>query len=503
MLRQFMLRQCTFSKAGLSVALILLCLCSALRASAQASNERRPNVIVIFTDDQGYADLSAQNIVDDVKTPNLDRLAQSGVRFTDGYITAPQCTPSRAGLITGRYQQRFGVGHIGLGPLPLDETTIADRLKATGYATGMVGKWHLEPNRTHQAWAQRQEPQIPVNDKGNVRLEFEKHIRPYMPDARGFTDVFQGEINRYWHNYNLDGESLPQSRHTQVEGYRLDIQSDAAVTFIERHHHEPFFLYFAPFAPHVPLAAPEKYLSRFPDDMPERRRYALAMMSAVDDGVGRILDKLEEHRLRQNTLIVFISDNGAPLKIDKRDLPIEMTGGAWDGSLNTPLVGEKGMVMEGGIRVPFVASWPGTLPAGRVEDEPVISLDVGATALAAADQPVPEVLDGVDLVPYLTGEAEAPERSLFFRFWGQAAVREGRWKLLALPDGKRYLYDMHVPPGQLERENVIGQHPGVVRRLERRLERWQSQLEVEQPHAELNAQEQRWYDHYLQGQHGN
>ncbi len=466
----------------------------------EQTTEKRPNVIVIFTDDQGYADLSAQGILDDVETPNIDRLAKNGVRFTSGYVTAPQCTPSRAGLITGRYQQRFGVGHIGLGPLPLEETTIAERLKAAGYATGMVGKWHLEPNRTHRAWAQRQQPALPINDKGHVQLQFEKHIRPYMADARGFTDVFQGLRNRYWHNYTLDGRSLPQSRYGKVEGYRLNIQSEAAVAFIERHHDEPFFLYFAPFAPHVPLEATEEYLSRFPGPMPNRRRYALAMLSAVDEGVGQILKALSEHDLTKNTMIFFISDNGAPLKIIKEDLPLDVRGAAWDGSLNNPLRGEKGMVMEGGVRVPFVASWPGTFPAGRVEEKPVIALDVGATALAAAGLAVPDRLDGIDLALHLQDGEELPQRPLFFRFWGQAAVRDGRWKLLALPGGRRYLYDMHAPLNELERENTLDQHPAVAQRLERLLERWQEQLEDKQPREELNRQEQKWYDHYLEGQ---
>ena len=181
--------------------------------------------------------------------------------------------------------------------------------------------------------------------------------------------------------------------------YHLDACSQAALTFIERHAEQPFFLYLAYRAPHVPLDAPEKYLSRFPGKMPERRRQALAMISAMDDGVGAIVADLKARDLDKNTLIFFIGDNGAPLKIHKIDAP--GGGPGWDGSLNEPMNGEKGMLSEGGIRVPFLISWPGTIPSGQVYDQPIVSLDVAATAVELAGQERDETLDGVNLVPFL------------------------------------------------------------------------------------------------------
>jgi arylsulfatase A-like enzyme len=231
--------------------------------------------------------------------------------------------------------------------------------------------------------------------------------------------------------------------------------------------------------------------------MPERRRYALAMISAVDDGVGQILQLLESRRIERQTLVVFVSDNGAPLKIDKKDLPITMRGGAWDGSLNDPWVGEKGMLTEGGIRVPFLLYWPGVLPAGLVYEEPVITLDIAATACALGGQEDSRGLDGVNLVPFLTGETTgAPHAALYWRFWGQAAIRCGPWKLLCLADGRRYLFDLDSPDH--ERQDVLGKHPETVARLTRQLEDWAAQLQPPGlPHGQLNTQEIAWYRHYL------
>lgn len=475
----------------------------AIASAAVVHAEERPNFIVIFTDDQGYADLGAHGIRDDVKTPNLDRLAREGVLFTDGYITAPQCSPSRAGLLTGRYQQRFGFDSITEGPLPLEEKTMADRLGAAGYATGMVGKWHLEPNHVCVAWAERQDPPLEMLRPGVVKLPRKLELA-YGPGPRGFRDFYWGELDHYWRNYDLEGRSLaPEGTAHVTEDYRVDEQTAAALAFLRRQEgQEPFFLYLAYYAPHVPLVATEEYLARFPGEMPERRRTGLAMIAAVDDGVGRILDLLEEKKVRDNTLIFFVSDNGAPLGAHPGPpmadvLPVDKPGPAWDGSLNDPLTGEKGMLAEGGIRVPFIAAWPARIAPGTVWRKPVITLDIPATLLAAAGLPPDPALDGVDLLPLLAaGEAKAPSRDLFWRFWSQAAVRSGDWKFLQAGPDRKMLFDLAQDRG--ERKNLIAEHPDLAAELEAKLAAWAGEMSPPGLRGRpLNAGEQGVYDYYF------
>lgn len=423
-----------------------------------------PNIIVVFTDDHGYADLSCQGIFDDVKTPHIDSLARNGVRMTSGYVTAPQCVPSRGGLLTGRYQNRFGLESNGRDLAGFDaELTIAERLKKAGYATGMIGKWHLGP--------------------GN---EIVRH---------GFDDVFHKNSNQAgWVNYDVQGNDV-EGGPDKSGLYHLDACSGAARAFIKRHHKEPFFLYLAYRAPHVPLDATAKYLGRFPDPMPERRRRALAMLSAVDDGVGGILQSLREYGIEQNTLIFFIGDNGAPLKIHKLDAP--GIGAGWDGSLNDPLNGEKGTVIEGGNRVPFIVSWKGTIPPGQVYDQPVISLDVAATAVELAGLGKDARLDGVNIVPYLRREKSgAPHEALYWRWVGQAAIRQGKWKYIQ-GGSRRYLFDLEKDIG--EKKNVIAKYPEIAGRLAQRLSEWSEELTPpglsEAPARAGSA----YFDHYLDG----
>jgi arylsulfatase A-like enzyme len=465
--------------------------------------EERPNFIVILTDDQGYADLGVHGLRDDIRTPNVDRLVREGVLFTDGYITAPQCSPSRAGLLTGRYQQRFGFDSNEKGPLPLDETTLADRLLAAGYATGMSGKWHLEPNWTMLDWAQRQEPPLAMERPGRAKVPRELQL-PCGPGPRGFRDFYWGELERYHRNFDLEGNSLdPAGEDYTTENYRLDEQTNAALAFLRRQDGtEPFFLYVSHYAPHVPLVATDEYIARFPGEMPERRRTALAMMAAVDDGIGQILDLLEEKNLRDNTLIIFLSDNGAPLGAHQGApmedvLPVDKPGPAWDGSRNDPLNGEKGMLSEGGIRVPFAASWPGRIAPGTVWRKPVSALDIAPTILAAAGLPPDPALDGVDLLPLLAGgEDKGPPRDLFWRFWNQAAVRSGDWKFLQAGNDIKLLFNL--ADDREEKNNVIAAHPDLAAELEARLQAWAEELRpAGLPDGPLNEQEQAWYGFYF------
>jgi uncharacterized sulfatase len=456
--------QNTILKSGF---VAVLCIGMAL-AAWPAPKPSRPNILVIFTDDHGWADLGAQGVRKDVRTPNLDALASGGLRAVSGYVTAPQCVPSRAGLLSGRYQNRFGVESNIESVAPFAaERTIAERLKEAGYVTGMAGKWHLGDERQ-------------IASHGFDRVFF-KHS-----NAPGF-----------W-NMDLDGKDLEPVQQRGAR-YHLEMIADFACAFIKRHATQPFFFYLAPRAPHTPLDAPPKYTSRFPGDMPERRRQALAMMSAIDDGVGRIVDTLREHKLEERTLIFVLGDNGAPLKIHKVDSPLKGDPGGWNGSLNEPMNGEKGTLCEGGIRTPWLAYWKGTIPGGQVYPHPVISLDVAATAVALAGlKPEPGELDGVNLIPFFTGENKAaPHGRLFWRWTSQSAIREGNWKLLRGVQ-REYLFDLVADPG--EKENLIGEHPEIANRLRRGLETWSADLKPPgMETASLTKAAAAYFDHYLDG----
>jgi len=457
------------------------------------SAESRPNVIVIISDDQGYADLGLHNLRKDIKTPHLDQLARSGALFTDGYVTAPQCSPSRAGLLTGRYQQRCGLDSISETPLPLEEQTLAERLQRAGYTTGMAGKWHLSFPGT-------------VTLAGTGTAE-EKAEIPFTPRHRGFDEFFCGNWHDYWANYAPDGRSLKREGEafkndpSKAENYYTDVKTEAALSFIRRQGKKPFFFYLAYLAPHTPLIATKKYLDRFPGDMSERRRTALAMMSAIDDGVGRITGLLKEKGLLDNTIIVYLSDNGAPLGVHTGStladiLPTWDPKGMWDGSLNEPLRGEKGMLSEGGIRVPFIMSWPARVAGGTVFRDPVIALDVVPTVMAAANLPPDPNLDGLNLLPYLAKSVEAmPSRDLFWRFWNQTAVRSGDWKLIVAGDYK-LLFNLKDDLG--ETKNVITEHADIAKTMEQKLAAWNAEMKPPGiPRKPLNEQEAKWYPFYF------
>lgn len=361
----------------------------------------KPNVLVILADDLGYGELGCQGFTSQIPTPNIDSIAVGGVRFTSGYVSGPYCSPTRAGFMTGRYQQRFG-HEFNPGPaqtadqsfgLPPDETTIAQRLKEAGYATGWFGKSHLgyEP--------------------------------PFHPFKRGF-DEYYGFLGGA-HSY-LDAaadKANPILRGTtpttDIDGYTTDAFAREAVRFIDAHKSQPWFCYLSFNAVHGPLEATDQYLSRFGGIEEGKRKSYAAMQSAMDDAVGNVLGKIRELEQEENTLIFFFSDNGGPT--------------AQTTSANGPLRGFKAQTWEGGIRVPFMVQWKGRIPAGKVDDRPVIQLDIHPTALAAAGVPIKSEwrLDGVNLLPYLTGEdSGAPHAALYWRFGSQVAIRMGDWKLV-------------------------------------------------------------------------
>lgn len=444
---------------------LLLCALFGVLTSSAFGRDDRPNIIVFYTDDHGHADLSCQGVLDDIRTPHVDALAKNGVLARHGYSTAPQCVPSRAGLMIGKFQSRFGVESNGNSLDGFDrETTIAERLQAAGYVTAQFGKWHLGSG-----------PKI---------------------TEHGFRHVFNQNSGRpFAANITLDGQDREMANQ-RPEMYHVDGCSRAAASLIDRYKDKPFFLYVAYRAPHVPLDAPQKYLDRFPGQMPERRRQALAMLSAVDDGVGLITRTLAKHNLTEKTLIFYIGDNGAPLKIHKLDAP--GGGPGWDGSLNDPLNGEKGMLTEGGMHVPFVISWPGTIPGGQMFDHPVSALDVAATAVEIANlKTKPGDLDGVNLLPYLTGKMKTPPHEvLTWRWTGQSAIRAGKWKLLRGGD-REYLFDLDADIE--EQHNLAGKHPDVAANLRKQLVAWTAELDPPGLQPELSRAASDYFDFYLDG----
>ncbi len=458
----------------------------------------KPNVIVILTDDQGWADLGCQAQVADIRTPHIDALAGRGVRCTAGYVTSPQCSPSRVGLMTGRYQQRYGIDTIPDMPLPSAAVTIAERLQPLGYRTGFVGKWHLEPNATCVDWMKRELPDMADKPRQQVRIAWDK-IRPYSPGQQGFDEYFWGEMHNYRTNYELGGtELLPRMQQIQNNDFRIDVQTEAAVSFIDRNHDKPFYLQLNYYGPHTPLEATQKYLDRFPSQIPARRRYALAMIAAIDDGVGRIVERLTEHGQLDNTLIVMTSDNGAPLKKTKPDTPIDGDMGGWDGSLNDPWVGEKGMLSEGGIRVPMIWSIPSQLPSGLTYDWPVSTLDISPSVLQLAGGGVEQAaneLDGIDVFPRFNSVQTPSTRSLYFRFWDQAAIRRGKWKYIFVGAGQKYLFDLESD--QHEHQNLIVQHPELTSSLHAELSEWAGELIPAGLPTGEKRREQGWYEFYF------
>ncbi len=397
---------------------LIACLVAGFVAAEAPGADRKPNVIVFLADDTGYVDLGFQG-GKDIPTPNIDSIAKSGVRCPNGYVSCPYCSPTRAGLMTGRYQERFGhefnegMGRLPFG-LPLTETTFAQRMKSLGYVTEAVGKWHL----------------------GNL-----PEMRPFK---RGF-DEFYGTLSNtpFFHPMLVDSRVDPDPKKVDDDNfYTTDAYAERAVDFIDKNKDKPFFLYFPFNANHVPVQSPEKYKARFKHiEKDERREYA-AMCSAMDDAVGRVLSKLRDFKLEEDTLIFFTSDNGGP---------INKMGP--NGSNNGPLKGQKGDTWEGGIHVPFAVQWKGKIPGGQVYENPVIQLDFLPTAVMAAGGKVePDwKLDGVNLLPYLTGDNKGvPHDTLLWRFTPQWAVRQGDWKLV-----RAYDYDAEQTPGQPQLYKII------------------------------------------------
>jgi arylsulfatase A-like enzyme len=428
---------------------ILLLLAIAIVAGtdnhAQDSGQK-PNFVLILADDLGYGDVGFTGSTQ-IHTPHMDALAKQGVIFTQGYVSAPVCGPSRAGLMSGRNQVNFGFdnnpivdlpqfdeNYVGLPP---EESTIADRLAGLGYVNGLIGKWHLG------------------------------EAAHFHPTKRGFHE-FWGYLGG-GHNYfpsEPEGKSYHREiicnyKEAQPITYITDDKGDECVDFIRRHRDEPFFLYASFNAPHTPLQATEEDLKLYAHIPETQRRTYCAMVHRLDVNVGRIVEELKDLNLYENTVIVFLSDNGGPVS------------GLTPWTLNAPLRGSKGILLEGGIRVPFTMSWPKNIKAGSIYDKPVTSLDLTPTFVALAGGTIAPAdhMDGVNIFPFLSGEKTGtPHPEMKWRFTISASIREGDWKLVRLPDRLPMLYNLRDDIA--EQNNVADQNREMVERMLKKLGDW-------------------------------
>jgi arylsulfatase A-like enzyme len=434
-------------------------LCASVPLCEISAAETKPNIIVIVADDLGFNDLSI-NGSSDLKTPHIDALANSGVRCTNGYVSCPVCAPTRAGIMTGRYQQRFGLefnpapgSTAGEPGLPNTEITLAEALQKEGYATGMVGKWHLggstglrPPERGFAeffGFLEGAHSFLPPTDPAIVN-----DPRPMIP--------FQRAIWR-----NLD--PAPEKE------YLTDAFTREAVAFVKSHAaksqaDQPFFLYLTYNAVHSPLQGNPTNLDRVAGIGHPRRKLYASMLTSMDDGIGQLMATLQEQKIDENTLVFFVSDNGgAPQPYNTTD--------------NRPFSGKKGELLEGGIHIPYFVRWKGTVPAGGTYDQPLISLDIFPTAVAlaggklATDRPY----DGVNLVPFLTGKDKStPHETLYWRYGENLALRQGNWKLHKTGNYPPQLYNLATDIG--ETKDLSQQDPALIKKLEASLANWNSQL---------------------------
>jgi arylsulfatase A-like enzyme len=421
----------------------------------------RPNVVLVMMDDLGYGDIGSYGVLD-AKTPNLDRLARDGVRLTNAYANGDVCTPTRAALISGRYQQRVGIENVLTSTdldrgLPVTGMSLPALLKKNGYATGLIGKWHLG-------------------------------YKPEMgPNAHGFDEFFGflgGAVDYYTHQRG-DGQPDLYENTTPVESpsYLTDEITKRAVSFIDRHAATPFFIEVAYNAVHWPFQPPDlpasdprrngpprpqdtgdRRLSQMPDDMPPATRQDyVRILERADQGIGTILASLDRNLLARNTLVIFTNDNG----------------GEWL-SRNAPLYHRKATLWEGGIRVPMILRWPGQLPARRTSEQVAMTMDVSASILAATGTALPAGYhpDGINMLPILAGQSPLIDRPLFWRIMRparqQKAVRSGRWKML-VDAGQYLLFNLTDDPG--ERHDLAAQHNEVVVRLKALLAEWEKDVD--------------------------
>ena len=441
---------------------LTLIMLSGLLLSAQQDKDK-PNLIVIMTDDMGYADVGF-NGCKDIPTPNIDSIAYNGAHIVNGYVSFPVCGPSRAGFITGRYQDRFGfTTNPTIDPtndiagLPLDEKTIAEVLHKEGYKSAIVGKWHLG---THPNFH-------PLKRGFEYFYGFLSGGHNYFMNQLTIENLENVKSKWAWYKTKLRENHKTLEFEDYKTDYLTDELSEAGLRFINKQaeNNQSFFLFLAYNAPHTPMHATEKYLSRFPDIEDKKRKTYAAMVSAVDDGVGNVLRTLKDNGIEENTLIVFLSDNG---------------GAHNNASQNTPLRGTKGSVYEGGLRVPFAMQWKGVIPANTSYEESVSSLDIMASIVDILDIKTnpKKPLDGVNIIPYLTGKKKgAPHEYLFWRKWEQNAMAaiNADYKLLKVKkNAETEFYNLKKDVS--EKENIKGSNSKKVQEIQKEWDKWNVQL---------------------------
>lgn len=444
------------TQRGQMIKLFLYTLSFSLSLYVQANSQ--PNLIVIMADDLGYGDVGF-NGSEEIPTPGIDSIAKNGVKFTSGYTSYSVCGPSRAGFMTGRYQQRFGFERNPQwnltdpkSALPKSEMTIAESLSQVGYHCGIIGKWHLGA-----------EPSLRPNKRGFH--EFFGHLgggHAYFPEKLRIvkTENVKNENDSYVSYITRNDTPVKTTK------YLTDEFSDEALSFVERNQEKPFFLFLSYNAPHTPLQATQKYLDRFAHVKEENRRTYCAMVSAMDDGILRLMQKLEELNLDDNTIVFFLSDNGGPESKNS--------------SNNAALRGAKGDVFEGGFRVPFAMKFPKQIKAAQVYEHPVSALDIFATIADLSQSPVNQdkPLDGVNLIPYLTGKKkDVPHQQIYLRKFdgNRYAIRQGAYKLIIPWRGAPpQLYNLENDIG--EKDNIASKYPERVRELNDLRKQWDSEL---------------------------
>lgn len=436
------------------IFIALLCCIGITEESHCQEKNKKPNVIVIVSDDAGYADFGCYG-GKEIPTANIDALAKNGTLFTDAYVSASVCAPSRAGILTGMYQQRFGFEHnisnLPVAPYTQNDVgmdtkikTIGDQMKYNGYRTIAIGKWHQGDSPA------------------------------YFPTKRGF-DEFYGFVGGHRDFFAYKQGKAPSDLLALYDNdqvvpekditYLTDMFTDKAVSYIKDNKEKPFFMYLAYNAVHVPMNAKKELLERFPNITdPGRKAYA-AMMTSLDDGVGALVRTLKAEKLYDNTLIIFINDNGAA------------TGNYAD---NGKLRGLKGSKWEGGIRVAFIMQYPGHIPAGKEYHKMVSALDIMPTAVGAGNRIAGQLSDGKNLIPYIdNGNKKTPHEYLFWRRGIAAAVRNGDWKLIRSGDSNPVLL-FNLKEDISESTNLAASYPKIVRKLLSKLETWEKN--VDQPH---------------------
>lgn len=403
---------------------------------ATTSVARQPNFVLIMADDLGYGDVGYQG--GEIPTPNIDSITSNGVRFTDGYVTAPVCAPSRAGLMTGRYQQRFGFWD-NIGPyriskdtqpgIPTDLPILSERLQALGYITGIFGKTHGGHIEEMQAFNRWDEFYGFNNGASNYLGGLNRPNNPIFHNKK--------IVSTFYRDLGIDPETINDNGIliADREEHLTDKLVDYATAFIEANKDRPFLCYIPFNAPHGPFQAPKDLFDKYPDESNRDRRIVKAMIDSMDQNIGRVLETLEEHGLTENTLIVVLSDNGGH-----------------EHSPSLPLRGKKATYWEGGLRVPFCMQWRGTLPYGGTYSNAVSALDILPTFVTAAGGTIePEwALDGVDLMPYLLGEREGrPHETLYWSWGARKAIRHGDYKAISINDGRSYeLYNLAKDPSE-------------------------------------------------------